>query len=245
MADQIKIDTSVTPSLHPQNVQALADYDSDTRGELGQVETAFSEAYEGIAKVHVARDLARNNPSWTEAAQIVATQDLADKVYERAAARFDKASASMKAGIALLEKDLTGPVAARAAHTISVEIRNYVRGLKAEGGSAMDFVRKAIESGDHDSVSAVLGAPAYLSGLAPEAHAVLLRMYHAKARPVVEKRQRAMKAALALMDERSGLLHKELEKAVGVKPHIAHGLRKAKTAAEQAVVLKDVGWSSL
>ncbi len=44
-----------------------------------------------------------------------------------------------------------------------------------------------------------------------------------------------------MIEERAGLVFKELEKAVGAPPHKAAALRKAKTEAEQAFVLKDIG----
>lgn len=234
---ELGVDTRVTAGLHPQSVASLEDYDEDTKGHLEQVVQAFTVAYEGAGKVFDARAAAATDPTLTEAAQLIRTQDMADKVFQRAAAAFDKVSANLQSGIALIEKELTTPVQSRAVHSIAVEIRNYVRGLKAEGGSPMDFVRNAILSGDLDGASAALGAPPYLSGLTPEAQAVLLRMYHEKNNPVAAKRQRAMKAALDLVGQRSGLLFKDLEKAVGVPPHRVKALKDAKAKADKAFTL--------
>lgn len=230
---ELGVDTRVTAGLHPQSVASLEDYDDDTKGHLEQVVQAFTVAYEGAGKVFDARAAAATDPTLTEAAQLIRTQDMADKVFQRAAAAFDKVSANLQSGIALIEKELTTPVQSRAAQTIAVEIRNYIRTVK----SPMDFVRNAIVTGDVDSASAALGAPAYLSGLTPEAHAALLRMYHEKNNPVAAKRQRAMQSALDLVGQRSGLLFKDLEKAVGVPPHRVKALKDAKAKADKAFTL--------
>lgn len=230
---ELGVDTRVTAGLHPQSVASLEDYDDDTKGHLEQVVQAFTVAYEGAGKVFDARAAAATDPTLTEAAQLIRTQDMADKVFQRAAAAFDKVSANLQSGIALIEKELTTPVQSRAAQTIAVEIRNYIRTVK----SPMDFVRNAIVSGDIDSASAALGAPAYLSGLTPEAQAVLLRMFHERQNPALVKRQRAMQSALDLVGQRSGLLFKDLEKAVGVPPHRVKALKDAKAKADKAFTL--------
>ncbi|MGL5011215.1 MAG: hypothetical protein ACRC6I_15155 [Paracoccaceae bacterium] len=121
----------------------------------------------------------------TEATVVLRTADAADRTYKDAAGRFDKVTANMRAGITLLEKELTTPLETRTAHPLSVEVRAFIRGLQATGGSPMEFVRRAIESGENEVVAAALGAPAFLSGLTPEMQTVLLRMHH-------ENRQRSV-----------------------------------------------------
>ena len=121
-----------------------------------------------------------------------------------------------------------------AAHTISVEIRNYVRGLKAGGGRILDFVRRAIDSGDHDTVSAVLGSPACLSGMTPEQQSVMLRMYHEGCNPQTAKRLAALKAAQDHLDRNSPLLFREIEKGIGGDYRRVQMLRKASNATKRA-----------
>jgi hypothetical protein len=209
---ELGIDGRVTPALHPQVVASLEDFDSDTEGELQQVVEAFTHAYETVGKVLDAREAVENDLTLTPADRVLRVADVADKVMERATRAFDKAAANMRSGIENIEKQLTAPVESRAAQTIAVEVRAYIRTVN----SPMDFVMNAINSGDHTSALAVLGAPAYLSGLKPDAQAALLRIYHAKHNPGLVKRQRAMQAAADLLDRNSGLIFKSIEKAVGV-----------------------------
>lgn len=228
------IDTKVTPSLHPQVVASLDDFDDDTSGHLQQVVEAFTLAYTGVSKVHAAREAAASDGSMTEVAIVLRTADAADRTFKDAAARFDKVTANMKTGCAALERELTQPLETRTAHPLSVEVRAFIRELKDTGESPLNFVRNAIETGESEVVSAALGAPAFLSGLTPEMQAVLLRMHHEKSNPQAAKRLRAMKGALDLIYANSGYLHSELEKAIGVEPWKVREYRAAKHRTDKA-----------
>ena len=232
MADgDIQLDVPVTPSFQSANVRALPQYDSETAPLFGQLEEAFDVAYRTVRSIHDAREAAKNDLTLTENAKIVAVADYADKLMDSATCAFDRAGASPTNNIAALEKALSEPVPARAALTISVEIRAHVTGLKADGGSILGYVRRAIDAGDHDTVSAVLGAPAYLSGMPPENQAVMLRMYHTKANPQTAKRLAAAKAAQEYLDRNAPLLFKEIEKGIGGGYRKVQMLRKGACVA--------------
>lgn len=226
------VNVLVSPSLHPQNVASLEDYDSETEGELAQVVDAFKHAYEDVGRCHAARQAAAADPSMTEAAAVLRTAEHADKVLQSATARFDRASKNMKAGIDLIEKELNAPVIARASHVISTEVRAHCKGLTT--GQRMGFVTAAIDRGDADTVSAILGAPSYLSGITDDMKGALLRMWNSKTNPGAVKRQRAMQAALDLLDRNAPLIFGQLEKAVGKKPHEVRAYREAKARADKA-----------
>jgi hypothetical protein len=235
MADEgIQLDTRVTPSFQSANIRALPEYDADTAPLFGPVESAFDLAYRTVSSIHTARDAAQNDLTLTEAARVVKTADFADSLMERTTRAFDQADTILKNNIASLELSLSAPVQARAAHTISVEIRAHVKGLKAEGGSILDFVQRAIDSGDHDTVSAVLGSPAYLSGMTPEQQSVMLRRYHERSNPQTAKRLAAAKAAQAYLGRNSGLLFREIEKGIGGDYRKVQMLRKGANASKKA-----------
>jgi hypothetical protein len=123
----MEVSTLVTPSLHPQTVASLEDYDDDTKGELAQVVTAFDTAYKGVAQVFEAREKAKQNPAWTEAAQVIMTQEFADKVFAKVAGGFDKVSRNLTSGIAVLEKELSGPMDTAAAGRFCLPERHRPR----------------------------------------------------------------------------------------------------------------------
>ena len=234
MADgDTTIDVRVTPSFMSANVRALPQYDDDTAPLFGPVESAFDLAYSTVRSIYNARDAAENDSTMNDDARLVAVAELADKVTERTTKAFDYASTALTNNIAVMEHELSKPVQARAAHTISVEIRAHVKGLKT-GAHVMDFVRQAIERGDHDTVSAVLGAPAYLSGMTPETQAIMLRMYHEKANPQTARRLAAAKAAQDYLDRNAGLFMGQIEKAIGGDWRKVQMLRKSANATRKA-----------
>lgn len=239
------VDTRITASLHPQSVASMDEYDSDTEGELQQVVQAFTSVYEGIGKVLDVRDVAAGNTAWNEDMRTIKVQEMADRAFAKFAPQLDRVYHNMRAGVELIEKQLSAPVEARAAHTISTQIRDHVKGLaerqgtstadKRPGQSALGFVQAAIQKGDEVTVSAVLGAPAYLSGLTDEMQAVLRRLWNEKANPTASKRLRAMRAAMDLIQDRAPLIHKEMERVVGKSPAYAKMLRDKHNAAEKAL----------
>ena len=236
MADEDqKIDVCVTPSFQSANIRALKEYDSDTAPLFGPVESAFDLALQTVASIDDARTAAENDLTLTANARVVMTADFADRVTERATRAFDYANTTLTNNVAALEKLLAEPVQSLAANSsVSREIRDHVRGLKAEGGSAMSFVTNCINSGDFASASAVLGVPYYLSGLTPEAQTVLLRMFNEKQNPQNARCLAAAKAAQAYLDRNSGLLWKQVEMAVGGDYRKIASLRKGAKASKRA-----------
>jgi len=233
-----EFDVRVTQSLHPLNVREVDGFEESVAHYLAPVETAFSEAYIGIGAVHTARAAAARNPVWNEAQQVIATQGMADKVLAKVARGFDSVRANLDRGIKALESELQAPVTSRAAHSVAAEIRGHVKGLAV--GERMEFLETALKSGDDVSLTAVLGAPAYLAGLAPEMQQVFLRRYHEATAPQVALRLKVMKGAKSMIEQRAGLVFTELEKAVGMRPDKVRALRAAQSASEQAFVFREV-----
>jgi len=233
MADEI--DTRVTPSFHPDTVRAIDEYDDDTASILAGAEAALTEAYIGVGRVHDAREASKTNPAWNEAAALIETQNFADKLTGNLTKKFDSATANLARVIEGLERELSQPLEGKGVGGMAAEIRSYVKGLPP--GERMSFVQKAIDAGDERTVGAVLGGPAYLTGLMPEMHTALLRVYHEKAEPRKAKQLRAAKAGLELLGERGGLIFKEMEKGVGAKQAKVQQLRAAKAAAEKSFVV--------
>jgi hypothetical protein len=230
-----EIDSRVTPALHADNVKSIDGYDDDTAAFLAPTMTAFDEAYHAISRVHDARAAAARNPTLNDAAQVIATQDLADKLFAKAARGFDSTRANLARGIEHLEKELSAPLESKAAHGISAEVRAHAKSLSDEKRHAL--IRQAIEQGDEVTASAILGTVPYLSGLDAQFSAIYTRQWREKANPGIAKRLKAMQGAKAMIEERAGLVFEQLEKAVGMRPDKVKRLRDAKTKSEQAFVL--------
>jgi hypothetical protein len=235
MADENRTpDTRVTPSFDSANVRALPHYDDDTAPLFGPVVDAFDTALAVVGRIHDAREAAAQDTTLNENARIVKVADFADTLLETATRAFDRANTVVGNNIAALEKALTEPVESSAANSaVSREIRDHVRGLKGVG-AAMGFVTDCIKRRDFGSASAVLGAPHFLSGLTPEAQAVLLRMFHEARDPQTSKRLAALKAAQEHLDRNSPLLFKQVEKAVGGDYRKVQMIRKGANASKKA-----------
>lgn len=233
------VDARITPSLHPDNVKSIDGFDEQTAPYLAPTMTAFSTAYEGIRAVNEAREKAKTNPTWNEAMQIIHTDDFAQKHLARITKGFDVTRSNLEKGIAMLEQQLTTPIESKAAASIGAEIRSYAKNLTTE--ERHKFLQQAIDSGDEKTVSAICGAPAYLSGLDANFQQLYVRFWNERTSPDLAQRLKAMKGAKQMIEERAGLVFESMTRAVGAPPHKAAALRKAKTEAEQAFVLKDIG----
>lgn len=207
-------DLRISPTLHPGIAGVIADYDDETRPVLGQTETAVHEAFKGLQSIHNAKEGAALNPSLNPFEQLVAVDDHATKVMNKVYGSWSRAVDTLNNNIASVEKTLNAPVESKASRTMATEIRQHFASL--EQGPRMNALRKAIESGDETTATAVLGAPCYLSGLDADLHAEYLRDWHEAENPLDAKKVRAMKDAADMLNERYKLVKKAVEKAVGV-----------------------------
>lgn len=237
MSDEV--DSRVSPALHPLNVRQVDGYSEETAPLLAPTEAAFLQAYQACRDVHNAREMAAQNPAWTEGNQIIMTDALARKYLDRVTRAFDIARGRLAEGVSALERDLSAPVASKASLQIAQEIRAHCKALPSDG-DRITFVRGLITSGDELSASAILGGPAFLSGLKPEQSALFTRMYHEKTSPSVARRVTAMKAAMTLIERNAPIVFTEFERAVGCPAHKAKALREADTAAQKAMVMRDL-----
>ena len=233
------VDHRISPSLHPENVKSIDGFDEQTAPYLAPTMTAFSTAYEGVRAVLAAKEAAAANPTWNEAQQIIHTDDFAQKHLARITKSFDVTRSNLDKAIVALEQQLTTPIESKAAASIAGEIRAFVRYMPTEKRHA--FIQQALDAADHVTLGAVLGSPPYLSGLDANFQAVYVRHYHERNSPELAQRLKAMKGAKQMIEERAGLVFESMARAVGAPPHKAKALREAKTAAEQAFVLKDIG----
>lgn len=211
MSDEM--DIRISPTLHPGIAGEIADYDDDTRPLLGQSETAVDEAFKALQSIHDAKAGAERNPTWNDAARLVAVDNHATKVMNKVYASWSRAVDTLNANIAKMDKELNAPVEQRATASMASEIRAYFRDLKP--GPRMNALRQAIEAGDEVTVTAVLGGRPYLSGLEPELHAEFLHDWHKAQRPLEAKKLAAMRQAADMLNNRYKLLTKAVTDAVG------------------------------
>lgn len=234
----MEIQVAVSPGLHPENIRALEGFDNETEPYVRPAIEAMSTLYQGLADIHAARKAARENPTLNEAAQVIAVADYADKVRARAAKKVDAAVDTLTRGIKFTDEALSSPLAAAAGVSpLHMEIRAHVKALDTDG--RMKWFNEALRNGDTLSLVAVLGAPSYLSGMSEEMKVTHLRHYHMHTNPSAARRLKVMQGALDILTTRAPAgLFQEVEKAVGAPARKVDALRKAKTKAEEAFILR-------
>lgn len=226
------VDTRVSLSLHPATVTKIDGYSEKTAGYIAGTERVLHEAYSGVRSVFAAMDAAKKDPTLNEAARIIKVDDMAQRVLTKIAKLFDAERNNLERGIAHIEAQLSAPITAKASHPLASEVRAFLRDMPLT--ERVTFVRRAILSGDDVTATAVLGAPAYLSGIDEKMKPVLVRTYHEHNAPDEAAKLKTMQGAKSLIEERGGLLFSNLEKAVGAQPHEVRKLREAKLRSDKA-----------
>src|SRR5262245_42118078 len=95
-----------------------------------------------------------------------------------------------------------------------------------------------MKDGDTGVVSALLGAPHYLSGIDKSAHDHHTRKYREQQNPELVGRQTAMQVALELINSRAHRVHALAESALGAKFATLKRVRDANSAAEKALAFQ-------
>lgn len=171
------------------------------------------------------------NQAWSPETLTIKLDDLASKKLNAITRTFDAEMTRLNKAITFLEGELSQPVQSQAVGSLGREIRDHVKALKPD--QRQTFIQRAIDSGDHLSATAVLGAPAYLSGFEDQMGQALLRHYHAKLNPDKAKRLRALQGARSLIEANAGKAFTAMEKVVGAPPDKVKKLREANSAAEK------------
>lgn len=210
-----KIDIRVSLDLDPEAAMlTIVDYDDDTASYVSPAKAAFTEAFSSLRAIHDAKAAVADDPTLNEAGQLLKVDDYAQKrMIAQVYPLWDTASSTLNAKIEAWDKEMTKEVVSQASQMVSGEIRAHIKGLKT--GERLTAISQAIREGDSVVASAVLGAPAMLSGLDEEMKQILLREYHERFNSGLAKRLRAVTAARDLIDGRMGVLKKEVAKAVG------------------------------
>ncbi len=228
------VDIRITPSLHADTLKEVDGYDEElTAPILAPALEALDDAYITLGKLHDGRDAAKKNQAWTEGQQVLAVSDAAGRHQQRLAKKFDNVRATLDKQITHFEELLQQPLESRAAVTISTEVRKFVKDMPVE--ERHKFLQQAIADADHITVSAVLGAPPYLSGLDANFQKSYVRMWWERTTPELATKLKAVRGAKAVIEQRGGLLFKEIEKAMGAPWSKVNELRQGNDKALAAL----------
>lgn len=203
-----------TISLHPNNIEAIAGLNVDTEHYVAGVKKALETAYNGNEAILKAKAALELDPSQTKEAKMLKLYEFAFKKQQAAAQQFDTNLAHLTSRIKELENTVNRPLLQQAgAGVINEEIRRHLKSLPDDKRNG--FLIDAMAKGDDLTLTAILGAPAYLSGLTPEIHNHHREAYVSRKFPNETTELAISKKALALLEDRSGLLFSSTEKAMG------------------------------
>lgn len=224
--------TRPSPTLNVGNIEAIEGFDDDTKGYVADAQTAFDTMHKAVEKIIEAREASKRNPTWNEAAQIINTAVLADKVTTQTTALVQNAYKALEKRIAHVEGELKQPLDASVASPFATEVRNHAKGLTA--AKRNEFVMDLIAAGDAKSLGALLAAPGFLSGLSEEQVRVFTEQHNRKAQPLLAKRLAVMQKAYEKLADAGSLFIVQAEKAQGVNATVVARLRAAQSKAEAA-----------
>lgn len=208
------INTKVSPSLHPSNIESIEGYNDETASHVADALGAFNTAYTQLGKIHDFSEAIEPDTSLTDDAKLLSVADYAGSRMEAAMKAFDNAANSLGKRIAHAEAELNAPLKATKATTgMTSEIRAHVKALPADERRA--WFAEAIASNDSSSLEAVLAGPGYLSGLKQVEVDHYTRLYQEQQNPQMFRRLQVMKQARTLLEERGGLVFTGAEKALG------------------------------
>ncbi len=230
----VEIDTRVSPALDPETYLAIEGVNDETIQFVGGVVNAFNDAYITLGKVHDARRLADSNGAWNEEQKVLNVGRTADQQKLRILKRLDLASADLNSTIVHTQALLMQPLTEQAGlGSLNGEVRSFVRGLDRSEREA--FMNDALERNDDATLTAILGAQPFLSGLTPLDHGHYLREFHGKKRPDLVRRLDVMERFRERLGDIGPIVHAEFEKAVGAKPGVVAHLDRANEQALAAL----------
>lgn len=207
--------------------------DDETRALVAPAVEAFETAVIELGNIHRLRLAADKNAALTPEAKVLQVSAYADKKVAHVARMIDAAHEGLKTNIKNAETALNAPLEQSVAQPIAQEIRAFAKAMTA--GERRKFLTDSIASNDKAALSALLGGPHYLSGLTLLEKEQFTRLHREKAYPAVANRLRVMQTAVAIVQERGGLIHQEAQKAIGSDYRKIRALKDAQTTFTKAL----------
>lgn len=222
----IDVDTRVSPTLHP------AVFGESDEPCITHAVSQFTDAYKALAKLHDARAVARQSPLLTKDAATLKIAALADKTQLTVTKGMDSARKAIQFNIDAIHTELQKPLIDDGSR-INAEIRAHVKAMPAN--QRMKFVEDAVEKRDEKTLRAVLGGPAYLSGLDAEAQAAWTQRANLKRDPERWDRLQRLEKAMQRVDAINlNLVLDQIEKGLGTDWATVQKLRAKQARLEQA-----------
>ncbi len=228
-------DVMTTPNMafDPAQVTSLEHYEELEGWGVSLGVDAMKTMHGTVSQLIEARETLKANQFKHPGELALDLDDLHGKLGPAATRKLDAAYSTIGKAIAAQEQELRQPITEGARGPFAAEVRTYVRGLNTS--ERLKFFNAAINNGDMAALGACLGAPAYLSGLAPETAATLTEQANRARNPLVVKRLALLKGAHSKLEAAGSLFHDSTERIVGVRESTIHKLRAQRKQVRKAI----------
>lgn len=174
--------------------------------------SAQGRARTKLLKVFEVHDLHMSNRLKTPLANMLASKGFAEKALAEVLPALDRQREATKAEIKKLQRTIEDSLEAGALRwNFATETREYVRSLPT-AKDREKFIADALARGERLAAAAVLGVPAYLSGLSETSQKLFLHRYKAEAFPDVVARTEALTKAQDILDDGGQSMISEVQK---------------------------------
>lgn len=220
-------------SLDPGVITNLDGYEELGGCGLDHVVNAMSGLHSACASIIQSRLAVQQDPTLTDAARAIAVADLADKLTAKVTKSVDASLAMLKKTIAAERAELSKPLAAAVNPELGREIRAHCKALKP--AERLGFLQARARAGDTVTLSAVLKAPAYLSGVESDVLNTLNQELNRALNPQAVKRLAMLEAADERLSHAGAIFIASAERAVGVKHGVVAKLREQQARARKSL----------
>lgn len=216
-------DPMKTPNMAfaPEQVTSLPEYAELEGWGVGLAVEALKSMQGVVSNLLTARETYKSDPTLTEAAQVLAVDDLHNKLMPAATKRLDAANATVTKAIEAQEAELRKGFTSSS--PFAAEIRAHAKALSA--GDRIKFINEATAAGDMTTLAAVLGAPPYLSGLDAKMAATLTELANKARFPQTAKRLALLRGAQVKLEAAGSVAVGSYEAILGVRDATVRKLR--------------------
>lgn len=220
-------------SLDPGTITGIDGYEEMGGWGLDHVVRAMAGLHDACANIIEGRKAVQADPTMTDAARAIAVADLADKLAAKVTKSTDAALGLLKKTIASERAELSKPLAAAVNPELGREIRAHVKAMKS--AERLGFLQAKAKAGDVTTLSAVLKAPSYLSGVEPELLSTLNNELNRALNPQAVKRLSMLEKAEEKLSHGGAIFIASTERAIGVKRGVVDRLRQQQGRARKSL----------
>lgn len=220
-------------TLAPGNITGIDGYEEFGGWGLDHVVNAMAGLHDACANIIEGRKAVQADPTMTDAARAIAVADLADKLSAKVTKSADAALGLLKKTIASERAELSKPLAAAVSPELGREIRAHVKAMKP--AERLGFLQAQAKAGDVTTLSAVIKAPSYLSGVEPDMLPTLNNELNRALNPQAVKRLAMLEKAEERLSHAGSIFIASTERAAGVKRGVVARLREQQGRARKSL----------